>query len=79
MSYADPSVAVATELSPRARRRRLLRKRFMRRPFAVVGLVIALAFIVSAIFAPWIAPYHPETSDFSAAASEDALIQRRMM
>jgi len=64
MSYADTSVAI--ELSPRARRRRLIRKRFLRRPFAVAGLVIALTFIVVAIFAPWIAPYHPETMDLNA-------------
>ena len=29
-------------INPRARRRRLLRKRFLRRPLAVVGLVVAL-------------------------------------
>ena len=64
MSYADTSIAA--ELSPRARRRRLMRKRFLRRPFAVIGLMIAVGFIVSAILAPWVAPYHPDTSDFNA-------------
>jgi len=64
VSYADTSVAV--ELSSRARRRRLIRKRFLRRPFAVIGLAIALTFIIVAIFAPWIAPYHPETMDLNA-------------
>lgn len=64
MSYADTSIAA--ELSPRARRRRLMRKRFLRRPFAVVGLVVAVTFIVGAILAPWVAPYHPDTSDFNA-------------
>jgi peptide/nickel transport system permease protein len=64
MSYADPSVAV--ELTGRARRRRLLRKRFLRRPFAVVGLVVALAFITGAILAPWITPYHADTGDYNA-------------
>ncbi len=64
MSYADPSVAV--ELTGRARRRRLLRKRFLRRPFAIVGLIVALAFIGGAIFAPVIAPYHADTNDFNA-------------
>ena len=63
MSYADPSIAA--ELNPRARRRRLMRKRFLRRPFAVIGLMVALGFIVSGIFAPFIAPYHADTSDFS--------------
>ncbi len=64
MSYADPSVAI--ELTGRARRRRLLRRRFLRRPFAIVGLVVALAFIGGAIFAPVIAPYHADTNDFNA-------------
>jgi ABC-type dipeptide/oligopeptide/nickel transport system permease subunit len=43
-----------------------MRKRFLRRPFAVVGLVVAVTFIVGAILAPWVAPYHPDTSDFNA-------------
>jgi peptide/nickel transport system permease protein len=64
MTYADPSVAV--ELTGRARRRRLLRKRFLRRPFAIVGLLVALAFILGAILAPWIAPYHADTADYNA-------------
>src|SRR5215211_5421534 len=64
MSYADPSVAI--ELTGRARRRRLLRKRFLRRPFAIIGLVVALVFIGGAIFAPVIAPYSADTNDFNA-------------
>jgi peptide/nickel transport system permease protein len=63
VSYADPSVAV--ELTGRARRRRLLRRRFLRRPFAIVGLVVALAFIGGAIFAPVIAPYHADMSNYN--------------
>ena len=63
MSYADPSIA--TELTGRARRRRLMRKRFLRRPFAMIGLLVALGFIISAILARWVAPYAPETSDFN--------------
>jgi ABC-type dipeptide/oligopeptide/nickel transport system permease subunit len=63
MSYPDSSVAI--ELTGRARRRRLLRKRFLRRPFAIVGLVVALTFIGGAIFAPVIAPYHADTSNYN--------------
>ena len=64
MSYADPSIA--TELTGRARRRRLMRKRFLRRPFAIIGLLVAVGFIVSAIFAPLVAPYAPDANDFNA-------------
>jgi peptide/nickel transport system permease protein len=64
MSFIDPAPAV--ELTGRARRRRLLRKRFLRRPFAVAGLVVATGFVLMAIFAPWIAPYDPEATDFNA-------------
>ena len=63
MSFADPTIAV---IDPRARRRRLLRRRFLRRPLAVVGLVVSTLFILTAILAPWLAPYSAGTSDFTA-------------
>jgi peptide/nickel transport system permease protein len=63
VSYADPTLAT---LSPRARRRRILRRRFLRRPFAIVGLVVALAFVLAAIFAPLVAPYSASATDFNA-------------
>ncbi|HEY8646773.1 MAG TPA: ABC transporter permease [Gaiellaceae bacterium] len=63
MSYVDTAAVV---INPRARRRRLLRKRFLRRPLAIVGLLVALAFIVSAILAPLIAPYSASATDFNA-------------
>jgi ABC-type dipeptide/oligopeptide/nickel transport system permease subunit len=63
VSYVEPSVAI--ELTGRARRRRLLRKRFLRRPVAVIGLVVALTFIAVAALAPWIAPYAPDYSDYN--------------
>lgn len=54
-----------TWLSP-ATRRELARQwyRFEKRPVAVIGLVIVLAFVVMAIITPWIAPYDPYASDF---------------
>jgi peptide/nickel transport system permease protein len=52
--------------SPRARRRMLLRKRFLRRPMAVAGLIIVVFFVVVAIFAPLIAPYGAGDTDFNA-------------
>jgi ABC-type dipeptide/oligopeptide/nickel transport system permease subunit len=55
----------APVVDPRARRRRILRKRFLRRPMAVGGLLVVLAFIVMAVFAPWLAPYDPSLPDFN--------------
>ena len=67
MSYveleAEAALAPLT-VSPRARRRRLLARRFLRRPLAVGGLVVATAFVLAAILAPWIAPYHYSTTNF---------------
>jgi ABC-type dipeptide/oligopeptide/nickel transport system permease subunit len=60
------TVDVVALPNPRARRRMLLRKRFLRRPMAVAGLVVVLFFIVVAIFAPLIAPYDPSATDFNA-------------
>lgn len=63
MSYVDTT---AVAINPRARRRRILRRRFARRPLAVTGLVVAVAFILAAILAPWIAPYSASETDFNA-------------
>jgi peptide/nickel transport system permease protein len=46
-----------------------MRRRLMRRPLAVAGGVVALMFVLVAIFAPVIAPYDPGQSDFGAALS----------
>jgi peptide/nickel transport system permease protein len=63
MSYVDTTPVT---IDPRARRRRLLRRRFVRRPLAVVGLVVSVAFILSAVLAPAIAPYSASATDFNA-------------
>src|SRR5581483_2622694 len=71
---ADPRVVsavdTATMTSPRTRRRVLLRKRFLRRPMAVAGLVVVVAFVVVAIFAPWLAPYRAGATDFNALLAQ---------
>ncbi len=45
-----------------APRRRL--RTGLRRPLALIGLAIVLAWLVLAVFAPWIAPYDPLAQDF---------------
>lgn len=42
----------------------------LRRPLAMAGLVIALAFVVIAVFAPAIAPYSPEEQFFDGLTLE---------
>ena len=55
----------AQVLNPRARRRRIIRKRFLRRPMAVGGLIVVLSLVAVAIFAPWIAPHTFSFNDFN--------------
>jgi peptide/nickel transport system permease protein len=62
VSYVDTTV----RLSPRRRRGTLIRKRFLRRPMAVIGLVVVVTLVVAAIFAPLLAPYNPSEPDFNA-------------
>ena len=63
----------AQRASPQALRRRLLVRRFLRRPLAVTGLVVALAFVLAAVFAPWVAPYSPSETDFEAILAKPSL------
>jgi len=60
------SYVEVARLSPAARRRRIIRRRFFRRPLAVIGLVVSLAFVTVAAFAPLIAPYSYKETDFNA-------------
>jgi peptide/nickel transport system permease protein len=34
-----------------------------RQPLAVVGILIILTWVILAVFAPWIAPYNPNSQD----------------
>jgi peptide/nickel transport system permease protein len=61
LSYVE-----AAPLSPQARRRRIYRRRFLRRPAAVGSLIIVVGVILAAFLAPWVAPYAPDETDFDA-------------
>jgi peptide/nickel transport system permease protein len=61
LSYVE-----ASPLSPQARRRRIYRRRFLRRPAAVGSLVIVVTVILAALLARWVAPYSPDETDFNA-------------
>jgi peptide/nickel transport system permease protein len=51
--------------SARARRFRIARKRFMRRPVAVAALVVVCLFVLLAALGPVVAPYDPNATDFN--------------
>jgi peptide/nickel transport system permease protein len=51
--------------SARARRFRVARARFMRRPVAVAALVVVLGFILLAALGPLLTPYDPNATDFN--------------
>ena len=57
-------------LNPRARRRRRLRRRFLRRPMAVFGLVVATLAVLVALSAPWLAPFDPAQQDFDVILTQ---------
>jgi peptide/nickel transport system permease protein len=67
------SYVEAATFSPRAQRRRLLARRFLRRPLAVVGLAVVIAFVLAAVFAPIVAPYPPDATDFNALLAHPSL------
>lgn len=50
--------------SPRARRRRLLLARFLRRKVAVTCVLVIAAFVIAGAFAPWLAPASPRHQDY---------------
>jgi len=57
--------ALAAPTKPASPARRALRRMLRRRP-AMVGLAVVVAFIVLALFAPWIAPHDPVATSWSA-------------
>lgn len=60
--------ATDTARRPSSRRARKPAKRslFLRRPFFTIATLVAVAYVVAAIFAPFVAPYDPVAQDFNA-------------
>lgn len=56
----------ATVGNARAEQRRRLRRRFLRRPTAVAGLIGVVTIVSLALLAPLIVPFAPEQSDFAS-------------
>lgn len=67
MADAQAGLARIQEKSWTATDRRLIVRRFFRRPAALLGVVIVAAFLTCAILAPVLAPYGPDEPDFSKA------------
>ncbi|MDB5077693.1 MAG: binding-protein-dependent transport system inner rane component [Chloroflexi bacterium] len=63
---ANATAGESTALSqPRPRSARFLR-RLIRRPLALIGAVIVLLFLLTAVFGPMLAPHNPDYLDYSA-------------
>jgi peptide/nickel transport system permease protein len=62
----DAATVIAAAAADEAGPWRLAWRRLRRRPAALVGLAVVLAFVVLALFAPWIAPQDPIETSWSA-------------
>lgn len=62
MATIAAELPIYRELTPRQR----VMRRLLRRPAAVLGLCVVIGFIALALFAPWIAPYDPLQTSWSA-------------
>jgi peptide/nickel transport system permease protein len=58
----DPILVPVQEAAPPSRNRFV--RRYLDNRMAVVGLVVVLLLVVVAVFAPWIAPHHPNNDIF---------------
>ena len=62
MATLAATLPIYSELSPSQR----VLRRLLRRWGAMLGLAVVIAFIVLALFAPWISPYDPLQTSWGA-------------
>jgi peptide/nickel transport system permease protein len=62
----SPGTATPATAGPAGDNRSRALRRFLRRRASLVALAVVVAFIMIALAAPWIAPYNPIATDFSA-------------
>lgn len=65
MSEGTADSTVSTYIAPRVSEFKRFRRVFLSRGVVVFGIIIIIAFILTAIFAEFIAPYNPDTIDAS--------------
>lgn len=63
MSANDSPNTAAMEMSPRVSELRRFLRVFGRRPLVIFGSIVVIIFLITAIFAPWLAPYDPYEQD----------------
>ena len=67
MAALVPDSPIYDEVVEAPNNQRRAWRRFLENRLAVAGLVVILLFVVMALFAPLIAPYHPDAANFSVA------------
>ena len=72
MDSGIKSLAAEPAPPPYSETRRIIRV-FFQRKLAVIGLVFILILIITAIFAPWLAPYDPYKMDMKAQLVQPSL------
>jgi len=49
-------------------------RRFAQNPLAVIGLIIVIAWVFTGLFAPWLAPYDPNQTNYNAVEQLPSLL-----
>ena len=71
MTKGVAAVPIVDTPSPAAKSRRSV---FIRRPFFTAALLVAAAYVLAAIFAPYVAPFDPVKQDFNVMMKAPAVV-----